>query len=137
MNHLFRNLVKPVVDEYFWYDGWNESVDSLSFISVTLLRPLGPFPQGEEFGGFVLTINEDGTVDSTMDISLFNRLQLQSGEYIDYWETNPVLTSLFPGQYPYQRVSEDPFDLYDPWVNIDFSEYFPIRLVAEFGRAKA
>ncbi len=137
ITNLFRNLVRPLVDEYFDWDEGTERATTLDYFGAILKKPLGPFKPGEGFGGLGLHLNDDGTIDITIDVQRFIPNQLPSGEYaFDYYETNPVLTELFPDEYPYQRVTEREWEE-NPWVNIDFTPYWPVELVAQIGRTRA
>lgn len=138
IRNLFRNLVQPLVVEYFYYDDSREGTTNLEYFSVILRKPLGPFKEEEHFGGLGLQLNDDGSIDVTIDVLRFDPHRLPSGEYVfDYYETNPVLTELFPEEFPYQRITPEEYDTYDPWVNIDFTPYWPIEIVSQIGHTRA
>ena len=136
MSNLFRDLVRPIAVEYFYWDQGNVEEDSLVYIGATLRKDLGPFKKGDHFGGLTFNLVEDGNVEVYAEIPRWIQPETR-GRKANYWITNPILTDFDPEEYPYIKTYDEEDVDAEPWGDFDLTPSLPIRIIAVVGEFKA
>lgn len=117
------DLVRPLADEYFTYEGGAGYLEFADFWGIHFKRALGPFPASYSSPHAVAFRKIGNGVKVFVKVQKFIRL----GES---FETNPVLLKYCPREFPRKEVVVD-LGVSPELYNFELSPWLDLRVVTE------